>query len=69
MIPVAVLLRHFLIEMAMFRQAGVGQQTKMEMVYEYLTGPRFRQRVKSIVDAFTAMQDDLNSEKKAIRKQ
>ena len=41
----------------------------MEMVYQYLTGPRFRQRVQAIVEAFSTMQDDLNSEKKAIMKQ
>jgi hypothetical protein len=69
LIPVAALLRHFLIEMAMFRQAGVGQQTKMEMVYQYLTGPGFRRRVESIVDAFSAMQADLNKEKRAITRQ
>ena len=51
------------------RQTGEGQQTKMGMVYEYLTGPHFRQRVGAIVEAFTSMQDDLNAEKKAITRQ
>jgi hypothetical protein len=44
--PVAMSLRQSLIEVATARQAGEGQQTKMEMVYQYLTGPRFRQRVR-----------------------
>ena len=68
-IPVALALRQSLIELAIARQAGEGQQTKMGMVYEYLTGPHFRQRVSAIVEAFNAMQDDLNAERKAIMKQ
>ena len=35
------------------RQVTEGQQTKMEMIYSYLTGPRFRQRVEAIVEAFS----------------
>ena len=68
-LPVAMALRQSLIELATARQSGEGQQTKMGMVYEYLTGPHFRQRVGAIVEAFTSMQEDLNAEKKAITKQ
>lgn len=68
-IPVATALRQSLVELAMARQASEGQQTKMEMVYGYLTGPRFRQRVQAIVEAFSSMQEDLDREKKAITKQ
>ena len=68
-LPIAVTLRHTLIEIATARQASEGQQTKMEMVYQYLTGPRFRQRVEAIVEAFSSMQQDLHKEKKAITKQ
>lgn len=68
-IPVATALRQTLVELALARQASEGQQTKMEMVYQYLTGPRFRQRVQAIVEAFSSMQEDLDREKKAITKQ
>lgn len=68
-IPVAVTLRHTLIEIASARKASEGQQTKMEMIYQYLTGPRFRQRVQAIVEAFSSMQEDLDKEKKVIMKQ
>ena len=67
--PVAVTLRHSLIEVMAARKASEGQQTKTEMVYEYLTGPRFRLRVQAIVEAFSSMQGDLDKEKKAITKQ
>jgi hypothetical protein len=68
-LPVAVALRQTLIEIAGARQASEGQQTKMEMVYRYLTGPRFRQRIQAIVEAFSSMRDDLDRERKAITKQ
>lgn len=68
-VSVAVALRHSLIELASARQALEGQQTKTEMVYQYLTGPRFRHRVEAIVEAFSSMQEDLDREKKAITKQ
>ena len=67
--PVAATLRQSLVDLAMARQAAEGQQTKMEMVYQYLTGPRFRHRVQAIVEAFSSMQEDLDREKKAITKQ
>lgn len=68
-LPVVVTLRHMLIEVASARQATEGQQTKTEMIYQYLTGPRFRHRVEAIVEAFSYMQEDLDKEKKAITKQ
>ena len=68
-LPVAMMLRHTLLEVASVRQSSEGQQTKMELVYQYLTGPRFRQRVEGIVEAFSTMQEDLDKEKKVITKQ
>jgi hypothetical protein len=68
-LPVALSLRQTLIDVAAARQASEGQQTKMEMVYGYLTGPRFRQRVQAIVEAFSSMKEDLDREKKAITRQ
>lgn len=68
-LPVATLLRQSLIEVAQSRQAIQGQQAKSEMVYDYLTSPRFRQRIEAIVEAFSTMQTDLEREKKVITKQ
>jgi len=68
-LPVAMILRQSLLELALARQSSEGQQTKTEMVYQYLTGPRFRQRVEAIVEAFSTMQEDLDKERKAIMKQ
>ncbi|MBF5039361.1 DUF2130 domain-containing protein [Methylophilus sp. 13] len=68
-IPVATILRQTLLQVSMARQSSEGQQTKTEMVYQYLTGPRFKQRVEAIVEAFSSMQEDLDRERKAIMKQ
>lgn len=67
--PIATMLRNTLIEVSNARIINEGQQTKAEMVYQYLTGPRFRQRVEAIVEAFSSMQDDLDKERKVITKQ
>ncbi len=68
-LPVATILRHSLLQVSNARLISEGQQTKAEMVYQYLTGPRFRQRVEAIVEAFSSMQEDLDKERKAIMKQ
>jgi hypothetical protein len=65
-IPIAVALRQSLIELAATRQAGEGQQGKMELVYRYLTGPRFRHRIEAIVEKFSDMQDDLDRERRTM---
>ncbi len=68
-VPIAMMLRQALIDLSMARQSVEGRGTKMEMVYQYLTGPQFRQRIQAIVEAFSAMQEDLNQEKKAFARQ
>jgi hypothetical protein len=64
--PLAVVLRQTLIEVANSKKSQEGQQTKMELVYDYLTGSRFRHRVEAIVEKFSDMQADLEREKKAM---
>jgi hypothetical protein len=68
-IPVAIMLRASLMELAVARQSSEGQQTKSEMLYSYLTSPRFRLRVQAIVEAFSNMKEDLDKERKVITKQ
>jgi hypothetical protein len=68
-LPLAMALRQGLMEVAVAKQASEGQQTKMEMVYDYLMGPRFRQRVQAIVEAFSTMREDLDKERRVMMKQ
>ncbi len=67
-VPLAVALRQAILEVAAARQAGEGQQTKMELIYQYLTGSRFRLRISAIVEKFTDMQGDLEKERKTLTK-
>ena len=68
-LPVAMMLRQGLLQVSQTRALSEGQHTKTEMVYQYLTGPRFKQRVEAIVEAFSTMQEDLDKERKVIMKQ
>ena len=65
-LPLAAVLRQTLIEVANSKLSQEGQQTKTELVYEYLTGPRFRHRIEAIVEKFSDMQADLDREKKTM---
>jgi hypothetical protein len=65
-VPIALALRQLLLDVATARVIGEGQEGKMELVYDYLTGPRFRQRIEAILEKFTEMQADLDRERKAM---
>jgi len=65
-VSVAIALRQSIVELAGVRQTREGLQTKMGMVYEYLTGSRFRQRVEAIVERFSEMQEDLDRERRTM---
>ena len=68
LIPVTIVLRQSLMEISSARQAREGQLTKMEMIYQYLTGPLFRHRVEAIIEKFDEMKEDLIKEQKIITK-
>jgi hypothetical protein len=68
-IPLATSLRQALIDVAGAKGRAMGQETKMEMVYDYLTGTQFKQRVDAIVERFEDMQDNLRKERVFIEKQ
>ena len=38
----------------------------MKIVYQYLTGPHFRQRIEAIIEKFSDMQEDLTRERQAV---
>jgi hypothetical protein len=67
-IPLAVALRAGMMEVAAHRRASVGKNEKMEILFAYLTGNEFRQRITSTVETFRDMKDDLEGEKRAIQK-
>ena len=42
------------------------QIEELELIYQYLSGPRFRRRIEAIVEKFSSMQTDLERERKAM---
>lgn len=68
LLGVVMALRASLIEVASANRAIQGRQTKMEVLYNYLAGPEFRNRVTGIIEAFVTMRSELESEKRAIQK-
>ncbi|MBU0498648.1 MAG: DUF2130 domain-containing protein [Gammaproteobacteria bacterium] len=65
----AVALREQLLQVAFAHAATEGKHEKMEAIYRYLAGDPFRQKVSGIVEAFTALQDQLQRERRAMEKQ
>lgn len=65
----AVALRDQLIQVSFARAASEGKNEKMELLYQYLAGDEFRQRVETIVEAFEAMQVQIQKERRAMEKQ
>jgi hypothetical protein len=64
--PLAEALRGTLVEMHKLRQANLGRSEKMALVYEYICSPQFAQRVKSVVEGFRVMREELEAERAAM---
>ena len=64
--PLAEALRAMLVEVHRQREANLGRSEKAELLYNYLCSPQFTQRMKSVVEGFAAMRQDLEAEKMAM---
>ena len=65
----AAVLRDSIIRVSVAMSSVEDRGTKMGMLYTYLTGNEFRLQVEAIVEGFTQMQRDLDSEKRAMQQQ
>jgi hypothetical protein len=65
-VPLAHSLRWSLGQLAVAKLGQEGAKEKMEILYRYLTGSEFRQRVEAVIEAFTTMKEDLEAEKRAL---
>lgn len=61
-------MRFAIFNAARYARAMQGQQTKIELVYNYLLSPEFYNRVTAIVGSFKSMKDDLDAEKRAFQR-
>jgi len=68
LVGVAVALRQGMIEAARTRRSLEGRKDKVEVLYNYLAGSQFGQRVEGIVEAFMTLKDDLESEKRSMHR-
>jgi len=65
----SAVLRDTVIRISSVSAAQENKGSKMEMLYDFLTGPEFRMQVEAIVEGFTQMQTDLQSEKRVMQAQ
>jgi len=63
--PLAEALRLALLELHKSRVANQGRSEKMELLYAYICSPQFTQRVKTVVEGFALMRQELEAEKMA----
>jgi hypothetical protein len=68
LIGLAAALRMGLIETARARNSIHGKLTKVDLVFQYLAGAEFRQKVEGIVEAFVVLKQDLDSEKRSFKR-
>jgi hypothetical protein len=62
-VSIAAALRQTLESVAREKNMSVGKNEKMEILYTYLTGTEFKQRIETIVETFSAMKSSLDKEK------
>lgn len=67
-IALALVLRKNLEAITIEKSMAKGKDAKMEIIYSYLTGVEFKQRVEAIVEGFSSMKSGLEKEKLAYQK-
>lgn len=68
MLGLAIALRSGVLQVYQARQAATGQGQKQELLYEYILGASFRQKIETLVETFIVLRDDLDREKRAVQK-
>jgi hypothetical protein len=59
-----LVLRQKLIELAVTKSITLSKDKKADILFRYLTGPEFRQRVEAIIEAFNDMKTELDRERR-----
>jgi hypothetical protein len=66
---IAAILRGQLMALAQARSAALHKEERLELLHRYLTGTDFRHRVEAVIEAFAAMKQDLDQERRAAERQ
>jgi hypothetical protein len=67
-VSLSLALRVILNQVARERALQTGKKEKAEVIYDYITGTEFRNRVEAIVEAFRSIKSDLDSERNAMER-
>jgi hypothetical protein len=67
-VPLAMSIRQSLIGLCQVRRSYEGKQDKMSMLYDYIAGPEFQDKMKHILDTFVIMKSDLDTERRAMER-
>jgi hypothetical protein len=67
-IGLAAVLREGLFSLAYLRNSIAGGNEKKDLIYNYLSGPQFRQRIEAIIESFVTMKHDLDAERRSMEK-
>ena len=67
-LSLSLALRVVLNQVARERAIQTGKKEKMELVYNYLTGIEFKNRIEAIIEAFRIMKEDLDSERRSMER-
>jgi hypothetical protein len=66
-IALAMVLRAGMIEVTKARQAADGRKEKTDLVYNYLCSGEFQHHLSGLVESFSRMQSDLDSEERSMK--
>jgi len=64
----ASVLRTNILQVSKIKQSLVGKDQKMEMLYNYLSGNEFKNKMENIVSAFSGLKIELDKEKRAMQR-
>jgi len=67
-IPLANVLREYIISLSYARKSTEGMSEKMQIIYQYIVGPEFRQKMETIIETFSGMNEQLTKEKRSMAK-
>lgn len=65
---IVYVLRQILIKSFMAREAHENKGEKIEILYNFLISEEFKNQISSIIDGFSRMKDDLETEKRAMKR-
>ncbi len=64
----SAVLRESVIKLSLVKASQEGKGDKMHMLYDFLTSNTFRMQVEAIVEGFSQMKNDLDSEKRSMQR-